>query len=158
MMGGNINVTRSACNGINYIVELPGGHNFSSRVNSADRQIIVAEDNSTSLMLILNQLESLGYKADKATNGHEALQKIINNDYKLLLTDCHMPVLDGYQLAESIRLNGNRDIAIVALTADAFPQTEFKCKKAGMNDHITKPVDLDTIRSTIEKHLAEHEN
>jgi CheY-like chemotaxis protein len=173
LMDGNFNVSGSVCNQVNYIVELPGGINFSSSADSADlplhtgtekirsssdRQIIVAEDNSTSLMLILNQLESLGYKADKATNGHEALQKIINNNYKLLLTDCHMPVLDGYQLAESIRLNGNSDIAIVALTADAFPQTEFKCKKAGMDDHITKPVDLATIRSTIEKHLAEYEN
>lgn len=170
LMNGSITITGSVYNDRNYILELPGKLDISYEKNSADRaplagtrkvnpstdkQIIVAEDNSTSLMLILNQLEALGYKADRATNGREALHKIINNNYKLLLTDCHMPVVDGYQLAEAIRQNGNNEIAIIALTADAFPQTKVKCKKAGMDGHIIKPVDLATIRSTIEKYLPE---
>jgi CheY-like chemotaxis protein len=119
----------------------------------ADKNILVAEDNPTNQTLILSQLEALGYAADLAKNGQEALNKIVNSDYQLLLTDCNMPLIDGYKLARTIRQSGNQQLPIIALTADAFPEKKEECLKAGMNGQITKPVDLQTLKDTLEKYL-----
>ncbi|MBT8134677.1 MAG: response regulator, partial [Gammaproteobacteria bacterium] len=115
--------------------------------------ILVAEDNPTNQTLILSQLEALGYAADLAKNGQEALNMMVNTDYQLLLTDCNMPLVDGYKLASTIRERGNQQLPIIALTADAFPEKKTECFKAGMNDHITKPADLQTLKDTLEKYL-----
>ena len=64
-----------------------------------------------------------------------------------------MPLIDGYELAKTIRNNGNRKLPIIALTADAFPEKKTDCLNAGMNDQITKPVDLETLKTTLEKYL-----
>ncbi len=119
----------------------------------SNHNILVAEDNPTNQTLILNQLSALGYEADLAKNGQEALNKLLNNSYQLLLTDCNMPLVDGYKLTKTIREEGNNKLSIIALTADAFPETKAQCLKAGMNDQITKPVDLDTLKYTLEKYL-----
>jgi two-component system sensor histidine kinase EvgS len=116
-------------------------------------KILVAEDNPTNQILIQNQLQTLGYSADLVNNGHEALTKLIDNDYQLLITDCNMPIIDGYQLAKTIRERGNNKLPIVALTADAFPENKLACLNAGMNEQLTKPVDLETLKATLEKLL-----
>ena len=82
------------------------------------------------------------------------MDKMVNTDYQLLLTDCNMPLVDGYKLARTIRDRGNQKRPIIALTADAFPEKKAECLKAGMNDQITKPVDLQTLKSTLEKYLS----
>lgn len=64
-----------------------------------------------------------------------------------------MPLLDGYQLAKTIRDSGNNKIPIIAITADAFPEKKVECLKAGMNDQIIKPVGLETLKNTLEKYL-----
>jgi CheY-like chemotaxis protein len=167
-MNGKLGFTNTPNNTV-YWIELPGiiarsSHNKHGRCNTAHNKtptdkpdanfhILVAEDNSTNLKLILSQLEILGYNADQARNGFEALNKMINNNYHLLLTDCNMPVIDGYNLTKTIRRSGNDKTPIIALTADAFPQTRSKCIKAGMDDHITKPANLATMKSTLEKYL-----
>ena len=78
---------------------------------------------------------------------------MVNNDYQLLLTDCNMPLVDGYKLAKTIRERGNHQLTIIALTADAFPEKKAECLKAGMNDQITKPVNLQTLKTTREKEV-----
>ena len=75
------------------------------------------------------------------------------HDYDLVLADCNMPVMDGYELAKSIRANGDHDLPIVAITADAFPEKEKKCLDAGMNARIVKPILLESLRKIIEKSL-----
>jgi len=95
----------------------------------------------------------LGYSADIAKDGQEALNKMSQNDYQLLLTDCNMPLLDGYELTKAVREKGNSDLPIIALTADAFPDKKADCLNAGMSDLITKPVDLKTLKQTLKKYL-----
>ena len=73
-------------------------------------------------------------------------------DYALVLTDCNMPIMDGYELTAEIRKNNNH-IPVIALTADAFPEREQECLTAGMNDRIVKPVSLKQLDSMLEKWL-----
>jgi CheY-like chemotaxis protein len=76
-----------------------------------------------------------------------------DGDYSLILTDCHMPVMDGYQLSESVRIEeplGSR-IPIIAITADALKGTAQKCVDAGMNDYLTKPMKLQQLSEVLEK-------
>jgi PAS domain S-box-containing protein len=169
MMNGSIGVSSAIDQGSEFWIELAG--NLSNSTIEKDNSsathehildedvtlahnILVAEDNPTNQTLILSQLEALGYSADLAKNGREALNMMVTTDYQLLLTDCNMPLLDGYKLAQKIRSRGHHQIPIIALTADAFPERKADCLKAGMNDLITKPVELQTLKSTLEKYLS----
>ena len=69
------------------------------------------------------------------------------------MTISYYSLIDGYELARTIRESGNRKLPIIALTADAFPEKKVKCLSAGMDDQITKPVDLETLKTTLEKYL-----
>ncbi|MEW5729295.1 MAG: ATP-binding protein [Pseudomonadota bacterium] len=110
--------------------------------------ILVAEDNPTNQMVMERVMERLGYAAVVAGNGLEALKALEAGGVGLLLTDCHMPEMDGYQLSRAIRAkeaeHGEARLPIVALTADAIAGTEDTCKAAGMDCYLTKPVD--TVR------------
>ncbi len=170
MMDGTIGVSSKINQGSKFWIELSGGlyattaiedENKPDELNPApntktpfNHKILVAEDNPTNQTLILNQLKTLGYDADLAKNGQEALNKLVHNSYQLLLTDCNMPLVDGYELAKTIRKNGDNKLPIIALTADAFPEKKAQCLKAGMNDHISKPVDLNMLKHTIEKYIT----
>ncbi len=169
MMKGKICVTSKLNTGSEFCIELPGKLNVASGIEQENKPtlpktvineniaskhtILVAEDNPTNQALILNQLEVLGYSADIAKDGQEALNKMSQNDYQLLLTDCNMPLLDGYELTKAVREKGNSDLPIIALTADAFPDKKADCLNAGMSDLITKPVDLKTLKQTLKKYL-----
>ena len=171
MMNGSIGVSSTLNKGSEFWIELTGNLNITTAIehesrtalnnhalnteSTSDQSILVAEDNPTNQALILSQLEALGYTADLVKNGQEALNKMVNTDYQLLLTDCNMPLVDGYKLAKTIRDRGNQKLPIIALTADAFPEKKAKCLKAGMNDQITKPVDLQTLKNTLEKYLSQ---
>ena len=169
MMNGSIGVNSKINHGSEFWIELSGSLYITTAMENecrtppkeqvlpsrsiAGQSILVAEDNPTNQTLILSQLETLGYAADLAKNGQEALNKMGNTDYQLLLTDCNMPLVDGYNLAKTIREQGNQQLPIIALTADAFPEKKAECIKAGMNDQITKPVNLQTLKDTLEKYL-----
>ena len=171
MMHGTIGVSSSINEGSTFWVELSGDLNITTAAEHETRgsnnkqvletgekshhRILVAEDNPTNQTLILNQLEVLGYHAELATNGQEALNKMVNTSYQLLLTDCNMPVIDGYKLSRTIRERGNHKLPIIALTADAFPEKKAECLNAGMNDQITKPVDLQTLKKILDKYLGQ---
>lgn len=170
MMNGSIGVSSTPNEGSDFWIELTGNLNIASTIEqenktpllnntlshkaNAEHTILVAEDNPTNQILIMSQLEALGYSAELAENGQEALNMMVNTDYQLLLTDCNMPLVDGYRLAQTIRDRGNHTLPIIALTADAFPEKKAECLKAGMNEQITKPVDLQTLRSTLKKYLV----
>ena len=172
MMGGVLSVQSEPDRGSLFWIELEGSatepadrvaeasspYNATTRGNGETlpkRKILVVEDNPANLKLIANQLRTLGYKTDLASNGREALKMFHENGYALVLSDCNMPIMDGYKLAAEIRASGDTRTPIIALTADAFPEREKECRKAGMNDRIIKPVGLHTLRTTLERWLTD---
>lgn len=119
------------------------------------RLILVAEDNETNRKVILHQLGLLGYRADVTSDGRKALERWESGDYALLLTDLHMPEMDGYQLTAAIRADeaGKRHIPIVALTANALKGEAEHCRVAGMDDYLSKPARLADLKIMLKKWL-----
>ncbi|MEO8297555.1 MAG: CHASE3 domain-containing protein [Burkholderiales bacterium] len=117
------------------------------------RLILVAEDNETNQEVIRRQLSLLGYAADLARNGREALACWHSHRYALLVTDLHMPELDGYELAAAIRQaeGGGPPMPIVALTANALKAEQQRCLAAGMQGYLSKPAQLAQLRAMLER-------
>ncbi|MHB1053875.1 MAG: response regulator [Thiobacillus sp.] len=119
------------------------------------RLMLVAEDNETNRKVIQHQLDLLGYTADITDDGREALERWKSGDYALLLTDLHMPEMDGYQLTAAIRAGeaGKRRIPIVALTANALKGEAERCHAADMDDYLSKPARLEDLKVMLGKWL-----
>ena len=119
------------------------------------RRILLAEDNKMNQEIAITILEDAGFFVDLAENGEVAVDKVINHStghYDLVLMDIKMPIMDGYEATRRIRAlpdDGKKNIPVIAMTADAFSgdrQLAFQC---GMNEHITKPVDVDRLFSIL---------
>lgn len=122
--------------------------------------ILVAEDNPTNQTVIRMLLERLGFHADFVWNGLEALRKYKEKDYGLLLTDCHMPEMDGYELVAKIRKCENTSkhrLPIIALSADAISGAKQRCLNVGMDAFLTKPIDRKDLENAILDLLPEAE-
>ena len=115
------------------------------------RLILVAEDNEINQKVLLKQLELLGFTAQITSTGREALEWTRRRQYPLLLTDLHMPEMDGYELTAAIRQAeaGQRHMPIVALTANALKGEAKRCLELGMDDYMTKPVQLATLKAML---------
>ncbi|MGE5547754.1 MAG: response regulator [Solirubrobacterales bacterium] len=123
---------------------------------AAGALILVAEDNPTNQVVIRRLMERLGYAIDLVANGVEAWERMQIRDYGLLLTDCHMPEMDGYELTARVREweeETLRHMPIIALTADALAGTASKCQECGMDAFLAKPVDLAQLDATIRRLL-----
>ncbi|HRP66057.1 MAG TPA: PAS domain S-box protein [Thauera sp.] len=122
-------------------------------------QILVAEDNDINQRVIERQLALLGLQCDIAENGREALERWRHGQYTLLLTDLHMPEMDGYEL--TVRIRGEepagRRIPIIAVTANAMRGEDRRCVDAGMDDFITKPVQVEVLRQALGRWLPKAE-
>ncbi len=123
-----------------------------------DRLILVAEDNPTNRKVLERQLALLGLAADFARDGDEALRRWRSGGYALVITDLHMPGLDGYQLTAAIRDEERRrerpdPIPIVALSANALAGEAERCRAAGMNGYLCKPVPLQELQAMLQKWL-----
>lgn len=114
-------------------------------------KILVAEDNFTNREVILAQLKMLGYKASAVINGADAVAAVERGDYALVLMDCQMPVMDGYEASARIRKSAYAGIPIIALTANAMAQDRERCLTAGMNDYIAKPAELSLLSALLAK-------
>lgn len=122
-----------------------------------NKLILVAEDNEINQKVIRQQLTLLGYAADIANDGREALGRWQNCSYRLILTDLHMPEIDGFELTKNIReleSGKNSHIPIVALTANALKGEREHCLNAGMDDYLSKPVQLEDLRAMLEKYIS----
>ncbi|HET9212700.1 MAG TPA: ATP-binding protein [Thermoanaerobaculia bacterium] len=121
------------------------------------RRILVAEDNVINQLVVVEQLAAMGYDAAAVHDGWEALKALESGDFALVLMDCQMPGLDGYEATRRIREGPekNRKIPIVALTAHAMREDLDRCLAAGMNDCITKPFVEEALRRTLERWLGE---
>jgi len=123
---------------------------------NADTRILLVEDNPVNQMVALRLLELLGLHADVANDGAEAVDVARWQGYDLLLMDCEMPNMDGYQATAAIRRreadSGQRS-KIIAMTANAMAGDREKCLAAGMDDYLAKPIQLDTLRATLQRCL-----
>jgi signal transduction histidine kinase/ActR/RegA family two-component response regulator len=118
--------------------------------------ILLAEDNIVNEKVACRTLETLGFRVDVARNGRDAVDAWATGRFDLILMDCQMPLLDGYEAAREIRKRespGQR-IPIVALTAHAMKGDDLKCKAAGMDDYITKPLDRERLQRCLNRYLA----
>jgi CheY-like chemotaxis protein/HPt (histidine-containing phosphotransfer) domain-containing protein len=120
------------------------------------RRILTAEDNAINQLVITEQLKVLGYEVTAVGNGLEALEALQAGEYDLVLMDCQMPHLDGYEATLRIRqLPGAAgSIPVVALTAHAIREDLDKCLAVGMNDTITKPFTAEVLRRKLERWLG----
>jgi PAS domain S-box-containing protein len=119
------------------------------------RLILVAEDNVINQRVILLQLSLLGFAADVADNGLLALERWRGGGYALLLCDLHMPEMDGYELSAAIRAEqpAGRRMPILALTANTLKGEAQRCREAGMDDYLSKPLQLAALKSALEQWL-----
>ncbi len=119
-------------------------------------RILLTEDNLVNQKIALKQLKSLGYSADIANNGKEALQLLEKIPYDLILMDCQMPMLDGLETTKQIHrwpessfASGRRPV-VIAMTANAMKQDKQMCLDAGMDDYLSKPVMKENLAATLE--------
>jgi signal transduction histidine kinase/DNA-binding response OmpR family regulator len=119
-------------------------------------RILVVEDNAANLKVAVRMVERLGYRADVAANGHEAVSALDGMRYDAVLMDCQMPDMDGYEATRKIRISepGGRRVPIIAMTAAALPRDRDRCLAAGMDDYISKPVRLHIVAAVLERWLA----
>ena len=122
---------------------------------SADRVLVlVAEDNPVNRRLALQQLKKLGFRADAVTDGREAIDAVAHGKYDLVLMDCQMPEVDGFEATREIRRNEalrGGHVPIIAMTANGLDGDRQACLAAGMDDYLAKPVQLAALRAVVER-------
>lgn len=119
-------------------------------------RILVVEDNRASQQVAIGMLERLGCSMDIANNGCEALERLAQRSYDLILMDCHMPLMNGFEATRQIRaLQGELSkLPIIAMTANAQQGDSDQCLAAGMNDYLSKPFKLSALREKLQLWLA----
>ena len=117
--------------------------------------VLLADDHPINRGVLASQLNILGYAVESAGDGLEALQKWMSGRFGMVITDCSMPQMDGYELARSIRRiesdNGGKRTPIVACTANAMEGEVENCLKAGMDDYLVKPIELAKLLEKLER-------
>lgn len=119
--------------------------------------MLIVEDNAANLKVAMRMVERLGYRADKAGNGIEAVRVLGGMDYDAVLMDCQMPEMDGYEATRQIRRHEKtgRHTPIIAMTASAMAGDRERCLAAGMDDYISKPVKLHVVAAVLERWVGE---
>ncbi len=120
-------------------------------------KILLAEDNPINQVFARRVLDKLGAEVTVADNGQEALDRVQEQEFDIVLMDCQMPVIDGYEATRKIRLLGGKfeNLPVIALTAFAMSEDREICLAAGMNDYVTKPVDRTILLKTINKWVGQ---
>jgi CheY-like chemotaxis protein len=116
--------------------------------------LLLAEDNIFNQKVAATMLKKLGFEVEVAQNGKEVLDKIAAAEYCLIFMDCEMPVLDGYAATKEIRKleqSSGKHIPVIAMTAHNSDEDRQRCADVGMDDYITKPFKVDTLKEIIAK-------
>tara|TARA_R110001592_G_scaffold357416_1_gene660569 strand:+ start:128875 stop:130992 length:2118 start_codon:yes stop_codon:yes gene_type:complete len=122
--------------------------------------LLIVDDNEFNRLVLIRQLALLGYKTEDSIDGRDALEKLNRTNYSLIITDCHMPRMNGFELTrnirqiESTRPAGHKTV-VIAYTADAMSESKAKCLEAGMDDVLIKPVSLEVLGSMLEQWLGD---
>ena len=120
--------------------------------------ILLAEDNVTNQLVIRRQLNTLGYQCEIANDGKEGFEMWQAKPYCLLLTDCYMPEWDGFELTDAVRKSEestDKRSPIIAITANALQGEAEHCIAAGMDDYMSKPVEMKTLKQILVKWMGE---
>lgn len=122
----------------------------------AGQLILAVEDHPVNRQVLKRQLHTLGYAVEVAENGAEALEMWRHGNYGLIITDCHMPEMDGFEMTSAIRAEEEttkKHIPIIAATANALQGEADNCLRAGMDGYLSKPIDLDALRKELSNWL-----
>ncbi|MEN5089836.1 response regulator [Pseudomonas protegens] len=162
-MGGKLSLHGRSGPGSEARVELPlAGREGAAETSPANvpqanqlpLDILLADDHRASLTLLQEQLEYLGHRVTCAGDGRQAYEQWQKGDFDLLIVDCNMPLMNGYQLAEAIRRNEARQqrpaVTLLGCSASDDPQTIQRCRNAGMHDCLLKPLDLNLLGQKLE--------
>lgn len=121
----------------------------------SDTRVLLVEDDPTNRMVSEALLRKFNCEVDVAENGQEAIKAIEEHRYALVLMDCHMPGLDGFGAARRIRKSvGAQEVPIIGLTANATDEDHLRCREAGMNDSINKPIRIEILRLALERWIG----
>ena len=127
-----------------------------------DFRMLIAEDGKVNQLVALQVLKKLGYTADIVCNGQEAVEAWVKNKYDIILMDCHMPEMDGYQATQKIReVEAEQNLKpaqIIAMTASAMTGDREFCLASGMDDYTTKPIDSHALGTALKKALSSLKN
>jgi light-regulated signal transduction histidine kinase (bacteriophytochrome)/ActR/RegA family two-component response regulator/HPt (histidine-containing phosphotransfer) domain-containing protein len=168
LFGGDLTVTSQAGKGSEFTLELPflpcdgqpdvivAEAQAATALASVGKRVLIVEDDATIRWLSQRQLQKLGLAADIVDDGKSALSKLRTHKYDLVLTDCHMPLMDGVALTRLVRADSNpvlSRIPIIGLTADVTERQRALCYDAGMNELVIKPLSVERLSQLLHKHL-----
>lgn len=127
----------------------------SSNNKNNTSNILVADDQAITRDLLVRAISAQGYFVDSVANGEEALQLWLKKKHTMVITDCHMPIKDGYQLCKDIRtaekLSGLSHTLVIGWTANSKEQEQENCIQAGMDDYLSKPINFDQLKQLLSK-------
>lgn len=120
-------------------------------------QVLLAEDTEMNRMLVRILLTRMGFEVDEVENGQQAVEALARKRYDLVLMDCMMPVMDGYEATRILRAReaeaGQERVPVIALTASAIAGDRERCRQAGMDDYLSKPFQVDDFTAIVQRYL-----
>lgn len=129
------------------------------RLSATNSHVLLVEDNLTNQKVIAAQLQALGVQMTLANNGKEGFDRWISGNFDLVLTDCHMPEMDGFELTAKLRQKENEEhlprTPVIAITANALRGEADRCIASGMDDYLSKPVAIADLKNTLGKWLVD---
>ncbi len=170
-MEGTLEVTSTINQGTTFTFTLPFGlgdeilNNYPieaiqqpTQPTQTDFRVLIVEDEAVNQLFVEALLDQFGYQHDHASNGIEAIAAINKKVYHIVLMDCQMPMMDGYEATKKIRSMQLKQIdpIIIALTAHATKGAQERCLKSGMDEYLTKPITPSLLLETIEKYLPQN--
>lgn len=163
-MNGTITIESEVNKGSRFEVIIPANISAVNRAESEPQKVadlngldvLLVEDNLVNQLVATKMLSKFNCQVYTAANGEEALTKLEKKYYSLIFMDCQMPVLDGFDCTKRIRTNKEAygEPYIIAITANAYKEDKQKCLRAGMNDFVAKPIELNLLNTAISKYLS----
>lgn len=168
IMGGKISLKSKIGHGATFYIDLPLPISSSQSIvetketvmndtlhTSSGHRILIVDDHPVNLLFMRKALRKIGYEnIDEAVSGQDAIYKVAQHDYDLIFMDCQMPEIDGFEASERIRaMPRSNSVPIIAVTADAMKGARERCLESGMNDYISKPIEISRLQTALNEWL-----